>query len=95
MVDGSRQVHGIDYTESFAPIVIYITLCIFLAIAAVHDTYVHQLDVESAFIYAPLREAVYMHLHPEMSVPRGYCVKSLNSLYGLKQSPQNWNVHLD
>ena len=35
-----------------------------------------------------------MHPHPEMHVPCGYCVKLLKSLYGLKQSPRNWNVHL-
>ena len=87
VVDGSRQVHGIDKTKSFAPVVTYITLRIFLAIAAVHDMSVHQLDVESAFIYAPLRKVVYMHPHPEMRVPRGHCVKLLKSLYGLKQSP--------
>ena len=83
VVDGSRQVHGIDYTESFAPVVKYITLRIFLAVTTVHDMYVHQLDVESAFIYAPLREAIYMHPHPKMRVPRGYSVKLLKSLYGL------------
>ena len=64
--------HGIDYTESFAPVVKYITLRIFLAIAAVHDMCVHQLDVERAFIYASLCKAVYMHPHPEMRVSCGY-----------------------
>ena len=36
----------------------------------------------------------YMHAHPEMRVPRSYCVRLLKSLYYLKQSPRNWNVHL-
>ena len=35
-----------------------------------------------------------MHPHPKMRVPPGYCVKLLKSLYGLTQSPRNWNVHL-
>jgi hypothetical protein len=51
-----------------------------------------QLDVESAFIYAPLSEVVYMHPHPEMHIPPRHCIKFLRSLYGLKQSPRNWNV---
>ena len=84
----------IDYTKSFAPVVKYITLRIFLAIAAVYDMYVHQPDVESAFIYAPLRKAVYTHPLPEIRIPRDYRVKLLKSIYDLKQSPQNWNVHL-
>ena len=63
-MDGSRQVHGIAYTESFALIVKYTTLLIF-PIAAVYDMCVHQLHVESTFTYAPLHKAVYMHLHPK------------------------------
>ena len=43
VVDDSRQVHVIDYADSFAPVVKNITLRILLAIAAVHDKYVHQL----------------------------------------------------
>lgn len=48
LVPGSRQVHGMNYTVTFVPVVKYITFCIILAIAAVH-----------AFIYAPLRKAAY------------------------------------
>ena len=44
----------------------HITVRMFLAIAAVHSMCVHQLDVESAFIYAPLHEDVYMHPHPDI-----------------------------
>jgi hypothetical protein len=56
---------------------------------------VHQLGVESAFIYAPLVEVVYMHPHPAaMNIPRGHCIRLLKSLFGLRQSPRNWNTHL-
>ena len=89
VVDGSKQVSGIDYLDSFAPVVKYTTLRIFLAIAAVYNMQVHQLDVESAFVYAPLSEVVYMHPHPAMDVPRGHCIRLLKSLYGLRQSPRN------
>ena len=45
-------------------------------------------------IYAPLSEVVYMHPHPAMDVPRGHCIRLLKSLYVLRQSPRNWNIHL-
>jgi hypothetical protein len=94
VVDGSKQKSGIDYSESFAPVIRYTTLRIFLAICAVHHMSVHQLDVETAFIHAPLHEMVYVHPHPEMQVPKGHCIRLVKSLYGLKQSPRNWNQHL-
>ena len=94
VVDGSKQVSCIDYTNNFAPVVKHTTVRMFLAIAAILSMCVYQLDVESAFIYAPLHEDVYMHPHPAMNIPHGHCVKLLKSLYGLKQSPRNWNTHL-
>jgi hypothetical protein len=87
--DGSKQVHGLDNSESRSPVVKYTTLQIFLAISAAYSMRVHQFDVESAFIYAPLSEVVYMHPHPEMHIPPGHCIKLLRSLHGLKQSPRN------
>jgi hypothetical protein len=66
VVDGSKQAEGIDYTT---PVVKYTTLRIFLAMSTVYSMHVHQIDVESAFIYAPLKEVVYMHHHPAMNIP--------------------------
>ena len=68
MVDGCKQVSGIDYTD-IAPVLPYSTLRIFIAIAPVHCFLWHLLDVESVFIYAPLYEDIYMHPHPELHVP--------------------------
>ena len=62
--DGSKQVSVIDYTDNFAPVVKHTTVRMFLAIAAIHSMCVYQRDVESAFIYTPLHEDVYMHPHP-------------------------------
>jgi hypothetical protein len=87
--DGSKQVHGLDNSESCSPVVKYTTLQIFLTISAAYSMRVHQFEVESAFIYAPLSEVVYMHPHPEMHIPPGHCIKLLRSLHGLKQSPRN------
>ena len=69
VVDGSKRVSGIDYTDNFAPVVMYTTVRIFLAIAAVHRMCVHHLNVESAFTYIPQHEDVYMHPHPAMNIP--------------------------
>jgi hypothetical protein len=41
VVDDSKQVHGLDCSESFTPIVKYTTLRIFLAISAAYNMHVH------------------------------------------------------
>lgn len=60
VVDGSQQKVGVDYKETFAPVVKYTTVRMFLAICSVFKMYIHQLDVKNAFIYAPLDEDVYV-----------------------------------
>jgi hypothetical protein len=95
VVDGSQQHKGIDYSDTFAPIVKYTTFRLFVAICAIFKMKIHQLDVKNAFIYAPLEEEVYVIPHPEKKIAPGYCLKLLlRFLYGLKQVPRNWNAHL-
>ena len=94
VVDGSQQKVGVDYKETFAPVVKYTSVRMFLAICSVFKMYIHQLDVKNAFIYAPLDEDVYVWPHPEMKVQKGHCIKLLRSLYGLRQAPRNWNAYL-
>ena len=50
----------------------------------------HQVDVTTAFLYAPLEEEVYME-QPEGTVKegdQGKVMRLLKCLYGLKQSPR-------
>ena len=94
VVDGSKQQQGVNYSETFAPVVKYASFRVFCAICALHGLAIHQLDVKNAFIYAPLDEEVYMHPHEEMHAPPGMACLLLRSLYGLKQAPRNWNGHL-
>ena len=57
----------------------------------------HQMDVTTAFLYAPLEEEVYME-HPEGTVEEGNegkVMRLLKCLYGLKQSPCQWNIYID
>jgi hypothetical protein len=48
-----------------------------------------QFDVKSAFLYAPLKEEVYIKT-PEGSTRKAPYLKLNKSLYGLKQAPANW-----
>jgi hypothetical protein len=54
-----------------------------------------QLDVDLAYLYAPLNEAIYMLPPDGMVAPPGMVLRLLKSLYGLPQSGRNWYTHLD
>ena len=57
----------------------------------------HQMDVTTAFLYAPLEEEVFME-QPEGTVEKGNegkVMELLKCLYGLKQSPRQWNIFID
>jgi hypothetical protein len=86
VVDGSQQYKGIDYSDTFAPVVKYTTCRLFVAICAIFKMKIHQLDVKNAFIYyTPLEEEVYVIAHPEMKIAPGYRLKLLRSLYGVSR----------
>ncbi len=92
---GYEQIDGVNYDSSqlfAAPFRIKLMKLI-LTIVATNDLELHQLDVKTAFLNAPLKEDVYVEL------PDGYkeykdnveLVWKLNkALYGLKQAPRAW-----
>ena len=94
---GFSQVEGIDYDETFAPVAKFTSIRVVLAIAAVLDLDLTQMDVDTAFLYGLLEDEIYMK-QPEGYVVSGkeeFVCKLKRGLYGLKQSPRIWNGTLD
>ncbi len=87
VVQGFSEVEGVDYEETFAPVAKVTTFRLMLALSRVLKLKIHQLDVDSAFLYADLDEDVYITPPPGMNIKSGYCLKLDKSLYGLKQAP--------
>lgn len=90
---GYTQKYGIDYDETFSPVVRFSSIRCLLAFAVQNDLLIHQMDVETAFLNGKLDEEIYMQ-QPEGYVKPGeehLVCKLEKSLYGLKQSSRCWN----
>nr|GFA16255.1 retrovirus-related Pol polyprotein from transposon TNT 1-94 [Tanacetum cinerariifolium] len=83
---------GIDYKETFAPVVRLEAIKIFLAYVAYMDFMVYQIDVKSAFLNGKILEEVYVKQPPgfESSEFPDHVYKLDKALYGLKQAPRAW-----
>jgi hypothetical protein len=57
---GFSHKEGIDYEETFAPMVRYTSIRAILVIAAVMKWKVHQMDVHKTFLNGVIEEEVYM-----------------------------------
>ena len=65
---GFTQLKGIDYQETFSPVVKHTTLRTMLSIATVLDLDIIQLDVKTAFLHGEIEEETYI------KQPEGYVI---------------------
>ena len=94
---GFTQTEGVDYHETYAPVVKMTSIRVLLSIVAIHDLELHQMDVKTAFLNGHLEEEIYMQ-QPEGFIARGnehLVCKLKRTLYGLKQSPRVWYQTID
>ena len=97
VAQGFSQKQGLDYDETFSPVIRFESFRSLVAVAVQKGLKLHQLDITSAFLNGHLEEEVFM------KQPLGFVVegkenlvcKLKQSLYGLKQSPRCWNSTLD
>ncbi|KAK8557131.1 hypothetical protein V6N13_035235 [Hibiscus sabdariffa] len=94
---GFRQIHGVDYDETFSPVAMFKSIRILLAIAAFHDYEIWQMDVKTAFLNGKLEEDVYMTQPEGFVTPEnaGKVCKLQRSIYGLKQASRSWNLRFN
>ena len=90
---GYTQIQGIDYFETFAPVAKFKSIRTLTALAAKLKLSAFQDDVPTAFLRGELKEEIWMEQ------PKGYEIGNIHknkcllqkTLYGLKQSPREWN----
>lgn len=60
VAQGFQQTLGVDYFETFSPIVKLITIRIIITLAVSHHWPIFQIDVNSIFLNGKMKEEVYM-----------------------------------
>ncbi|GJX49004.1 retrovirus-related pol polyprotein from transposon TNT 1-94 [Tanacetum coccineum] len=89
---GYHQEEGINFEESFAPVVRLEAIRIFLAFAAHMNMVVYQMDVKTVFLNGNLREEVYVS-HQDGFRNKdnpNHVYKLKKALYVLKQALRAW-----
>ena len=98
---GYEQEKEIDYFATYAPTVRVKSTKLMMALAALYDLEMKQIDFKTAFLNANLDVEIYME------IPKGWylgadsvsntavALKIKKALYGLKQSPHEWNKEVD
>ncbi|GJS81028.1 ribonuclease H-like domain-containing protein [Tanacetum coccineum] len=92
VANGSSQQLGVDFDETFSPVVKPATIRTVLSLAVSRQWPIHQLDVKNIFLNGDLSETMYMHQPPgfvDNQYPHHVCLLQ-RSLYGLKQAPRAW-----
>ncbi|GJS12170.1 zinc finger, CCHC-type containing protein, partial [Tanacetum coccineum] len=97
VIQGFRQKEGIDNFDTYAPVARITTIRLLLALAAIHNLVIHQMDVKTSFLNGDLDEEVYMKQLEGFVMPGNEhkVCKLVKSLYDLKQAPKQWHQKFD
>jgi len=87
---GFSQVEGIDYEETYSPVVSDTAVRVLLTIAATLDWELHQVDVVMAYPNAKLKEQIFIKPPPGFEEKYKSTLRLNKALYGLKQSGREW-----
>ena len=92
---GDLQSKGVDYLETYAPVVKLVSLRLLLTFAAINDLDIVHWDVVAAFLTGDLTEEVFMYQPPGFDDGSGRVCHLNKSIYGLCQSARIFFQKLD
>ncbi|CAA7033812.1 unnamed protein product [Microthlaspi erraticum] len=98
VAQGFSQRPGIDYEETYSPVMDAITFRFLMSLAASQNLEMYLMDVVTAYLYGSLENEIYMKIPEGLKMPedlkskaKEICsVRLQRSLYGLKQSGRMW-----
>ena len=60
VVKGYRQKEGLDYFDTYSPVIRITSIRILITITALYNLEIHQMDVKMVFLNGDLNEEIYM-----------------------------------
>lgn len=91
VVKGFTQRPGIDYVETFSPVVKFTSVRAILTVAIAAGMKLYQFDIKTAYLNGNLEEDIYMKQSKGFEDGSEKVCKLKRALYGLKQSARSWN----
>lgn len=82
VVKGCSQREGLDYNETFSPVIRYETVRFLIAMAAKFDLQIDQMDAVTAFLQRDLDEEIYIKYPEGYESTNGKVLKLKKSVYG-------------
>jgi hypothetical protein len=89
---GFEQIEGVDYFETFAPVVQWMTVRLVLIMTILLNLENKQIDYTAAFLQAPIDHDVYVEM-PKLFSVEGKVWKLQRAIYGLKDAPRAYFLH--
>jgi hypothetical protein len=83
---GYSQIPGVDFNESFAPILNDVSFGIILSAKLLWDLQASIVDIETEFLHGNLQEEIYMNVPKVMNQDDNTCLLLKKTIYGLVQS---------
>jgi hypothetical protein len=94
VVCGYSQVPGIDFTESFAPVIDNVSFRIILIGMMIWTLKPKIIYIETAFLHGDLEESIFMEIPSGMEVGDSKCLNLKKAIYGIVQSSRQFDVKL-
>jgi hypothetical protein len=102
---GGRQQHGVNYWETYAPVVNWSTVRLVMILSLLNGFFSRQIDFIQVYTQAPLDCPIYIEVPARYDVVEGkltfvgehhqsterqYALRLRHNMYGLKQAGHNW-----
>jgi hypothetical protein len=98
-IGGHKQTEGIDYDQTYSPVVTWPAIRLLLTLTLVNKWYTRQINFVQAYPQAPVERNMYMEVPKGFAITDGdpegdYVLQVHQNIYGQKQAGRVWNHYL-